>query len=146
MIEPGAVILTVRRGEFGNILIPGYWSHGAICQDKNWVIESLGRGVVKTRLSDFLKSKDDFIILLPKFADMAQQLAAVNVANRLVGMPYDWEFEPNDQEFYCFELIWYAYNAVVEDSPFERVMYFGEETILGDDFIDSGLWQPVFRA
>lgn len=143
-VESGAVILSLGYGHIGNVLIPGHWSHAALVVDDEWVIEALGRGVVKTRLKDFLKTKDEICVMLPKFADISQQVDAVIEAEKLVGMPYDWEFEPNDEQFYCFELVWHAYDTVIEDCPFQRRKIFGVETILGDDFIESGLWQTIF--
>ena len=145
-LKPGAVILTLKRGQLSNLLIPGHWSHAAIVISDNWVIEAVGKGVVKTRMKDFLLSKDEFLILHPTFATDAEMLLAVLQAQRLVGMPYDWEFEPNDQQWYCFELCWHAYNQAVPGNPFQRKQVFEILTVQSMDFLDKRVWDRKYQA
>lgn len=145
-IRPGTVILTLRYYEFGNWLIPGYWSHAAIALDSDWVVEAVGRGVVQTRMGDFLRSKDEILVVEPRFATNSQMARAAYEAKRLVGMPYDWDFEPNDSDFYCFEVCWHAYDKAVPRSPFRRSIYFGEKTVLGDDFLVETNWRRLYSV
>jgi uncharacterized protein YycO len=134
-LVPGQVLLTRTEGEMTTMLIPGFWSHGAIYVGDGWVIEAVGAGVVKTDLVSFMMTKDVMSVCSPLFATTAQRLAAVAWATRQLGTPYDYDFRSDNKAFYCFELTYAAYQeATGRASPWKLRQTMGVDTVVGDDF------------
>jgi len=101
VLQDGDILLTHTRGELSNVVL-SHWGHaGSFMQGK--VFEATTAQIKKTCPIFFLSRKDDVIILRPKLgvkiADMHYFLA------ENVGRSYDFEFESNDGQFYCFELV-----------------------------------------
>ena len=105
VLKPGDLILTHTSGEASNIALD-HWSHAGIYVP-GIVYEATTHGVVNSNLIYFLAKKDDFKILRPTFEFDYIDLASF--LNSAVGKPYDFEFEQNDQQYYCFELAAVAY-------------------------------------
>lgn len=105
VLRPGDIILTHVNGEMSNIAL-NHWSHVGIYQP-GLVYEATTHGVVDSNLVYFLAKKDDFKILRPTFKFDHIQMATF--LNGTLGKDYDFEFESNDQQYYCFELAAVAY-------------------------------------
>lgn len=99
-LRPGDLILTHVAGELSNIALD-HWSHGGV-YSPGIVYEATTHGVSNTNLIYFLAKKDDFKILRPKFD--FDPIVLISFLNNQVGKEYDFEFEQNDQQYYCFEL------------------------------------------
>lgn len=126
-LKEGDVLLTFSKGEFTNWLIPGEYKHAAIYVGDGIIVEAVGSGVRDVHLEDFCASKDKIMVLRALFSS---PLTAAVRAERLVGRPYDYQFEPSEKAFYCAEIITYAFSSPV----FSNRQVMGVETTLPDDF------------
>ncbi len=148
LIRPGDVLLVRTRGEFTNLFIPSHYTHGAIISINDEVIEALGEGVILKDLIDFLFSKDEVILLRAKFAAPSEALEACWFAERKIGKPYDYLFKPNNDSFYCFELIYAAYqHALKNNSSWKLRETLGTPTVIGDDFTNAKeKWEIIYNS
>lgn len=106
---PGDILLSRTRGELGNLFIKGYWKHAAIVKDADTVVEAVTKGVVITHMFDFLRTKDSVALLRASIPeDVRKQIA--DEAISFVGCDYDFEFQKNDPEYYCSELVRTCYS------------------------------------
>jgi len=112
-IYPGMVILTRKRHEFSNLLIPGYWTHAAMIISNEHIVEATIRGVIKTKISELLKFVDDFVILRPAFCTSKGMVKASNHAIEAMGIPYNFTFNHENKAFYCSQLVHWAYQLSV---------------------------------
>jgi len=107
-ITVGTVFLTTTRGEFSNLINPEKIKHAGIYigGDKiKYVLEAVGRGVVKTDLVSFLTTKDLVIGLEPTFLGPDDITGVPYEAQRIIGIPYDYLFANGTKAFYCFEAV-----------------------------------------
>jgi uncharacterized protein YycO len=107
-IQPGDILLSRIRWHLTNVFIPKFWKHAAIVSMRKTVIEAVGEGVVETNLFDFVATKDYICVLRLRAIDSVHLQAAMNAQNE-VGSLYDYEFETEDDEYYCSELVYWAY-------------------------------------
>jgi len=108
VLKPGDLILTHVDGELSNIVL-SHWSHAGI-SNMGRVYEATTKGVVASWFVYFLAHKDEFKILRPTFD--FDHIGLVTFLESAKGLPYDFEFETNDKQFYCFELAAVAYMQV----------------------------------
>jgi uncharacterized protein YycO len=133
---PGTILLSTTRGEITNLFIPGKYKHAAIVVNENEVTEAVGKGVIRTDLIDFLMTKDYVIALNPLFAKPSEMKKAAQVAIDQEGKDYDFDIILSDFEsFYCSELIYFAYDEVIEGIPFVPREVMGRDTIIPSDFL-----------
>lgn len=111
---PGDILLTRTHGEFGNLFIPGMWKHVGIVGFEGDVIEAITVGVTSSHLFDFLKKRDIVRLVRPQTLQSVRTDAAL-AALRLVGSRYDFEFQSDDEEFYCSELVSTAYKMAGQE-------------------------------
>lgn len=134
-LAPGDVFLTKARGEFTNLFNPskGY-SHGAIYVGKfdgrDYVIEATKKGVQMCDLVSFLTSKDG-VMQLRAIVDIDDTVLR-NESMKLSGKKYDYEFESNDDEYYCFELVYHLLKASIDQE-----IYLPKTGILGHNFYSA---------
>ena len=147
-IRPGDILLTRALGFFSNFLIPGYWKHVGVMCEGNYVVEALGDGVVKTYLADFVLSKDSVMVVRPTFCNEKIACEASREALNYVGANYDYEFELDNEAFYCSELAYQAYKvAAGEAFGFELRERLGVKTVTADDFAEAvKWWAPIFDS
>jgi Permuted papain-like amidase enzyme, YaeF/YiiX, C92 family len=135
VLELGDVLLTLTKGELTNFFIPGEYKHCGLYAGSDKVIEATGKGVSVTNLEDFCYTKDKIAVCRSRFCKNKDLLRVVKYARDLRGSPYDYYFEPNEDAFYCAELIAAAFNhGVVGMSPFTTRDMWGVETVLPSDF------------
>jgi len=136
--QPGDIFLTRTRGELSNLFIPGKWTHGALFISKDLgVIEAALDGVRRTDIYDFVMTKDELILLRPIFCFEQDRRNAADWAVGQLGKKYDFSFSSSNNEFYCFELVSYAYINTMKNCPWQLRERLGEPTIIGDDFIKA---------
>jgi uncharacterized protein YycO len=150
-LKPGMVFLSHTRGEFTNLLIPGFWGHSALYVGNNEVLEATGAGVVRKDLISFLMAKDYVLAVYPEFAVESQIQRAIRFAASQLGKPYDYHFEFNltdNKAYYCSELIWAAYHHALDKAtpliPRERM---GQTTYSPEDVAEdmlAGIWSFVW--
>jgi len=146
LLEPGDVILTQSQGELANLFIPGFFSHACLYAGDGYVIEAVGKGVIKTDLIDVLLHRNDAMVRRPTFATEEQKKQAVAWAFSKLGAQYDLFFNPNNQAFYCSELVWLAYReAVGPEVPFALRTSLGLSTIMPDDIaLADKYWETLY--
>jgi uncharacterized protein YycO len=108
LIQPGDIIVTRIRWHLTNLFIPKFWKHASIVSPRKTIIEAIGEGVVETDLFDFISTKDYVCVLRLVDKTSAHLQASMNALNT-VGLKYDYEFEDNDNEYYCSELVYWAF-------------------------------------
>jgi uncharacterized protein YycO len=142
------VLISRTHGELTNLCISSYYTHASIYIDHNQVVEAIGKGVVQTDLIDWMMTKDHVVILQPLFCGTLQMSQASEWAWKQVGKPYDTLFDvTNNDEFYCSELVWEAYDHAAPNNPFELRYRLGRLTVLGDDFYNAkDKWQIVWNS
>lgn len=160
-LRPGAVLITRVNGELANLFIPGDYKHAAIVGPYQhsgdirdmYVIEATTHGVKQTDLISFMVSKDSLALLYPCFCDGIAMLEASDICKRQTGMAYDFKFEPNNNAFYCSELIQWAYaDAISPDTVvFTKRKSLGIDTVLPVDFLNSAMskspkWTLIWRS
>tara|TARA_R110002051_G_scaffold75594_1_gene137435 strand:- start:6808 stop:7404 length:597 start_codon:yes stop_codon:yes gene_type:complete len=110
-ITLGTVLLTTTRGEFSNLINPEKIKHAGIYVGEldrdgiKYVLEAVGRGVVKTDLVTFLTTKDLVVGIEPKFLNYDDVARVGDEAKRIIGIPYDYLFEKGSKAMYCFEAV-----------------------------------------
>ena len=135
ILLPGDVILTFSLGELTNKFIEGQYKHCAMYAGAERVIEAVGSGVRGESLEDFCASKDLIGVFRAKFCDEGTAKRAVQFAEGQIGRPYDYTFEPNEDAFYCAELVAKAYDVATNGgTPFKYRDVMGVSTVLPIDF------------
>lgn len=135
ILLPGDVILTFSLGELTNKFIEGEYKHCAMYAGQERIIEAVGSGVRGESLEDFCSSKDLIGVFRAKFGDEDTARRAVQFAEGQIGRPYDYTFEPNEDAFYCAELIAKAYDVATDGrTPFKYREVMGVITVLPIDF------------
>ena len=120
-LTPGMIILSHKDYEFTNFFISGYWTHSAIVTEDIHVIEAVGKGVIRTRLKDFISTVDDFIVLRPVSYETQDMRKAGEHVIKYLGYPYNFYFVPSKKYVYCSELIFRAY--IETSSPDENIRF-----------------------
>jgi uncharacterized protein YycO len=156
VIKRGDVLLSHRKRETTNFLIPGYWKHAAMYAGQGRVIEAIGKGVIETSIEEFCMTKDSVAVLRSKFSGVDVATLAVKYARDLRGLPYDYLVEHDHSRavniaFYCSEVIWWSYDQaclkIGLTSPFEPRMTMGVPTITPQDFENATkLWDEVLMV
>lgn len=121
-IRPGHIFLTTTDGQLSNLFNPSRLKHGGLFVGGSPVeniVEAVGKGVVETDLISFMTSKDQLVVVKPKFGNSAQHAQVCREIHALIGYKYDYEFESGDKEFYCFEAIIHAYKKVFPNKEFK---------------------------
>jgi len=137
-IQPGDVLLSKEDFRLTNLFIPGFWSHAAIAIDNKYVMEAVGKGVVKTPMVKWIMSKDHVLILRFKGIPSQIRAAAGLKAAEHEHEPYDYGFASGNAAWYCAELVWFAYEEVMKpNNPFELRETMGVKTVTPQDFADA---------
>lgn len=135
LIAPGDILLTFSSGELTNFFIEGEYKHCAMYIGQGEIIEAIGKGVVIREIEYFASSKDKIGVFRPLFCSGVEAVNAVKIAVNQKGKKYDYNFEPNEQAFYCAELIAYAYQMSTNyGSPFVTREILSVQTVLPIDF------------
>lgn len=147
-LKKGMVLLSRVEGEASNLVIPGFYTHAAIYVGGPWVVEAVGKGVVKTDLITFLLKKDYVMVRAPNFVSEVTMAAAADWATTQLGMPYDYELQSSMKAFYCSELVGAAYTEASDGQiPFTMRDTLGEPTITPQDIANAHkLWFTLWES
>lgn len=118
----GDVILTIDKKKLTTILIPGEFSHAAMCvsRDLNWEVSEMTHDdYTKSTFFDVCKESDRVVIMRPTLS-RDQVNRAVGKCKSFEGAEYDSSFDLGLKSLYCSELIYQSYqdnslNANLED-------------------------------
>jgi len=134
-LKPGDLILTHVDGELSSLFL-SKWSHAGVSYT-GLVYEATTKGVKESWLVYFLSHKDDFKVLRPQFQFNVNKL--MGFLHDCKGKPYDFEFESEDDQFYCFELAAIAYmkSSNVKIEPVK--------TLAGHQFLAKSFKTDLFK-
>lgn len=118
-------------------------SHAAIFdKEKGVVIESGWKGVVRTKLVDFIPKAHRLLIIRPKWWSDDHGQNAITIAHLLVGQKYDFTGLvglENNARYYCSELAIQVYQSYfTEEDRIPKVIEPGQMYLWGDVLWDSG--------
>lgn len=126
LLKPGHILLSVDRHKLNSIVIPGTFSHAALCVDKGseWeVSEMTHKHYTKSTFYDICSEADRVVILECSDFDESYIAGMIELCKRWTHIKYDIRFEPGTKNLYCSELIY--------EADFERRIRFkGEQAEL----------------
>ena len=111
-LEAGDVILTIDKKKLTTLLIPGEFSHAAMCVslDKRWeVSEMTHTDYTKSCFFDICKESDRVVIMRCKKITEEQLSTAIETCKSMKEAKYDTEFSLGISALYCSELIYVSY-------------------------------------
>lgn len=147
-INIGTVLLTKTYGELSNLINPEKMKHAAIYVGDvdgtgvRYVVEAVGRGVVKTDLVTFLTTKDLILGCEAKYLRANDRAVLQKEALSIVGIPYDYLFNKGGEAFYCFEAVAHILKMVrpeIRLKTYEVVkgkLIYGYETFLDEKYFE----------
>lgn len=145
ILRPGDVIVSQKSGSLSSWFIPGFWDHASMYCGDDKIVEAVGSGVREGDIIDQVVGRDAIIITRPKFATPEQMIAAAQWAKEQIGSPYDLFFHPDNEAFYCSELIWLAYANAVGEMPFTLRKTFGVDTVTPEDIaLATKKWEHIY--
>jgi hypothetical protein len=106
-LEVGDIVLTIDKKKLTTLLIPGEFSHAAMCVSKDgiWEISEMTHSdYTQSCFFDICKESDRVVIMGVKDATYEDVLKAVNKCKSLENSKYDTLFELGIESLYCSEL------------------------------------------
>lgn len=106
-LEVGDIILTIDKKKLTSLLIPGDFSHAAMCvsKDGSWEVSEMTHdNYTKSCFFDICKESDRVVILGVKDTSLEEKLEAVEKCKSLDNCKYDIFFELGVKALYCSEL------------------------------------------
>lgn len=113
-LRPGDVILSYDKKKLSTLLIPGRFSHAALCVDKGvpWeVSEMTHKGYVKSTFFDICKESDFVAILRHIDIDDDGIANVVSKCKSFYPSKYDVSFSLGVKFLYCSELVYQSFPA-----------------------------------
>lgn len=110
-LKPGDVILTLDKKKLTTLLIPGDFSHAAMCvsKDENWEVSEMTHDdYTKSTFFDICKESDRVVILRAS-VDKGIILKAIEKCKNFKDARYDSSFDLGVKSLYCSELIYQSY-------------------------------------
>jgi hypothetical protein len=128
VLKPGQIILSVDKEKLTTMLIPGEFSHAALCVAKGSdspfeIAEMTHKNYTQSHFYDLCREADRVVLLECKAFDEPYVEKVIDKCLSYKDAPYDTRFDMEDDKLYCCEL--------VLQSDFERR--------LDVDFDDTGL-------
>ena len=112
-LQAGDVLLTIDRKKLTTILIPGDFSHAAMCISKDgfWETSEMTHDdYTKSTFFDVCKESDRVVIMRPKLSQQEID-AAIEKCKSFEGAAYDSSFDLGIKSLYCSELIYQSYQG-----------------------------------
>lgn len=109
LLKPGDIILTRDDWKLISFLIPGTFSHAALCVDKDSefeVAEMTHEGFCKSCFFDICKESDRVMIIRCKDWDGRYINKIIKKCKTLSGKLYDNQFKLGIKALYCSELVY----------------------------------------
>lgn len=111
VMQPGDVLLCIDKRKLTTKLIPGEFSHAAMCVSNDGVWETsemTHNDYAKTCLFDICKESDRVVILRPQL-DQSTINSAIEKCKSFHEAKYDIEFSLGVEALYCSELVYESY-------------------------------------
>ena len=112
VLHPGDVLLCIDKRKLTTKLIPGEFSHAAMCisRDGVWEIaEMTHHNYEKSCLFDVCKQSDRVVILRPQLP-LGQINSAIDKCKSFEGVDYDITFSLGVEALYCSEMVYESYS------------------------------------
>lgn len=144
VLKSGDVIIRGYDDYVDGLFIPGMYSHSGIYTGSHnkTVIHAVAEGVQTVDLIDYLRT-DRFVILRPKDG----QREAVKHATKLIGTPYDFNFELSKNRLYCHEFTATCY-YILNITPVRKT-YLGlfktPLAYLAESFLNSPDFEKIYE-
>lgn len=106
-LQPGDILARGYRDYLDGKFIPGKYSHTGVYIGNGEIIHAVAEGVSECSLIDFCRC-DRLAVIKPR----AYQEEAIAFLKRNLGKPYDFNFESENEAFYCHELCANAYSKL----------------------------------
>lgn len=113
VLQPGDVILTVDKKKLTTLLIPGEFSHAAMCVslDGSWEVSEMTHSdYTKSCFFDICKESDRVVVMRCKEITDKQLVNAIDKCKSLEHAKYDSEFSLGVAALYCSELVYVSYH------------------------------------
>lgn len=126
--QPGDILLRRYNHYISGLMIPGHYTHAAICVGDNKIIHMLGEGIDKQDILTFCRCDEVAII---HCNDEQTNKIAIKKANAYFkqGIEYDFDFDfSNKTKFSCTEFI----NDLFNHPKMDRIK---DNYIMPDDFL-----------
>ena len=131
-LQVGDVILTIDKKKLTTILIPGDFSHAAMCVslDGNWEISEMTHNdYTKSTFFDICKESDRVVIMRCKVCTKEQINKAVDCCKKFEGSVYDNSFSLGIKALYCSELVYQSYQNNLIKANLEDLVGLGRRYI-----------------
>ncbi len=112
-MKPGDVILCTDDKKLTTLLVPGEFSHAAMCvsNDGVWETSEMNQyNYDKTTLFDICKTSDRVVLLRPQLPDNVIN-EAIERCKSFENVNYDITFTLNVSTLYCSELVYMSYTG-----------------------------------
>ena len=129
---PGDVILTIDKKKLTTLLIPGEFSHAAMCVslDKKWEVSEMTHSdYTKSCFFDICKESDRVVIMRCKKITHEELTKAIKKCKSFEDAKYDTEFSLGIKELYCSELIYVSYENNLIKANLEDFVGLGRDYI-----------------
>lgn len=156
----GTVLLSRKRLQLTNAVIPGTWKHvamyvGTFC-GVPLIIEAVWPCVRVVPVQRWFEHEDYAMALVPTFASQTFMACAAARSISLLGMPYDRMIEfaedlSANKAFYCAEIPAWCYDeeydVAGETCPFKLREVMGMATVTADDYSKAtDLWKQTWHS
>lgn len=149
MLRPGDIILTDDKWKLTSMLIPGSWSHAALCVAKDddfEVAEMTHVNFTKSTFYDICSEATRVAILRCNDWDPVYAEKVIQACLQFSGVQYDVAFMPGPKALYCSELVY--------ESDFERRLKvdtsdlagIGIEYVSPDDLWEAGNIEVIWDS
>ncbi len=131
-LRPGDVILTIDKKKLTTLLIPGEFSHAAMCVslNKKWEVSEMTHDdYTKSCFFDICKESDRVVIMRCKNITYEKLNDAIDKCKSLVDAKYDSEFSLGISALYCSELIYVSYEDNLIEANLEDFVGLGRPYI-----------------
>lgn len=111
-LEPGDVLLTIDKKKLTTMLIPGEFTHAAMCVslDEAWEVSEMTHSdYTKSCFFDICKESDRVVIMRCKWCEDLDTDKAIEKCKSFEGAKYDVEFALGVEALYCSELVYQSY-------------------------------------
>lgn len=130
-LQAGDILLTTDKKKLTTVLIPGDFSHAAMCVSTkgDWQIsEMTHEDYTKSTLFDVCKESDRLVLLRPTLSKKVIE-DAVEKCKSFEGSEYDSSFSLGIKALYCSELIFQSYEGNGLDANLEDFVGLGRPYI-----------------
>ena len=110
-LQPGDIVLSKDDKKLTTMLIPGIWSHAAVCVSKNRgfeIAEMVATGYKETTFMDFCAEATRVCIIRGKNFDEYYTSKFISETVSYVGAEYDQQFKLGIGALSCSELVYIA--------------------------------------